>query len=71
MRNVAVILAGGTGERVGMSIPKQLLKIAGKPIIEHTIIAMSQSPVIDEIMIMMAPGHLDPVRSIVRAGGYR
>jgi 2-C-methyl-D-erythritol 4-phosphate cytidylyltransferase len=71
MRNVAVILAGGTGERVGMSIPKQLLKIAGKPIIEHTIIAMSQSPVIDEIMIMMAPGHLDPVRGIVRAGGYR
>lgn len=71
MRNVAVILAGGTGERVGLSIPKQLIKIAGKPIIEHTIIAMSQSPLIDEIMIMMAPGHLDPVRSIVKTGGYR
>lgn len=71
VRNVAVILAGGIGTRVGMNIPKQLIKIAGKPIIEHTIIALSQSPLIDEIVIMMAPGHLDPVRAIVKAGGYR
>ncbi len=28
LRNVAVILAGGTGQRVGLNIPKQLLKIA-------------------------------------------
>ncbi len=69
--NVAVILAGGTGSRVGLSIPKQLIKIAGKPIIEHTIIALSRSSLIDEIMIMMTPGHLDPVRQIVRDGGYR
>ncbi|MGC1213524.1 MAG: NTP transferase domain-containing protein, partial [Micromonospora sp.] len=36
-RTVAVILAGGTGTRLGLGIPKQLLKIAGKPIIEHTL----------------------------------
>jgi ribitol-5-phosphate 2-dehydrogenase (NADP+) / D-ribitol-5-phosphate cytidylyltransferase len=71
LRNVAVILAGGTGSRVGLDIPKQLIKIAGKPIIEHTIIALSQSSLIDEIIIMMAPGHLDPVNSIIKAGGYR
>ncbi len=70
MRNVAVVLAGGTGTRVGLSIPKQLIKIAGKPIIEHTIAVMQASPLIDEIVVMMTPGHLDPVRSIVRQGGY-
>lgn len=70
LRNVAVVLAGGTGTRVGLSIPKQLIKVAGKPIIEHTIAAMNASPLIDEIVVMMAPGHLDPVRSIVRKGGY-
>ncbi|MDD9350442.1 bifunctional cytidylyltransferase/SDR family oxidoreductase [Mumia sp.] len=70
MRNVAVVLAGGTGTRVGLSIPKQLIKIAGKPIIEHTIASMQRSPLIDEILILMAPGHLDPVRAIVRNGGY-
>ena len=70
LRNVAVILAGGTGSRVGLSIPKQLIKIAGKTIIEHTIAAMNDSDLIDEIIIMMTPGHLDPVREIVKAGNY-
>ncbi len=70
LRNVAVVLAGGTGSRVGLSIPKQLIKIAGKPIIEHTIATMNASPLIDEIIVMMTPGHLDPVRSVVSKGGY-
>lgn len=70
LRNVAVILAGGTGTRVGLAIPKQLIKIAGKTIIEHTIAAFEASSVIDEIIVLMAPGHLDPVRAIVQAGGY-
>lgn len=65
-----MVLAGGTGERMRLSIPKQLVKIAGKPIIEHTVSALSQSPVVDEIIIMMAPNFLDPVRAIVRDGGY-
>ena len=70
LRNVAVVLAGGTGTRVGLDIPKQLIEIAGKPIIEHTIAAMQGSPLIDEILVMMAPGYLDEVRAVVRRGGY-
>jgi 2-C-methyl-D-erythritol 4-phosphate cytidylyltransferase len=70
LRNVAVVLAGGTGTRVGLSIPKQLIKIAGKPIIEHTIAALQQSPLIDEILVLMAPGYLDEIRAIVRRGPY-
>lgn len=70
LRNVGVILAGGTGTRVGLSIPKQLIKIAGKTIIEHTIATFQASEVIDEIVVLMAPGHLDPVRAIVHNGGY-
>ncbi len=70
LRNVAVVLAGGTGTRVGLSIPKQLIKIAGKPIIEHTIAAMQASPLVDEILVLMAPGYLDEIRAIVRQGGY-
>jgi len=70
MRNVAVVLAGGVGSRVGLSIPKQLIKIAGRPIIEHTIDVLNASPLIDEVIVMMTPGHLDPVRAIVADGGY-
>jgi 2-C-methyl-D-erythritol 4-phosphate cytidylyltransferase len=70
LRNVAVILAGGSGTRIGLKIPKQLIKVAGKTIIEHTIAAMHQSPLVDEIVVMMAPGFLDEVRSIVKHGNY-
>ena len=71
MRTVAVVLAGGVGSRVGLSIPKQLIKIAGRPIIEHTIDVLNSSPLVDEVIVMMTPGHLDPVRAIVENGGYR
>ena len=64
--NVAVILAGGVGTRVGLDIPKQLIKIAGRTILEHTLATMNLHPDVDEIVVMMAPGHLDAVRAIVR-----
>jgi ribitol-5-phosphate 2-dehydrogenase (NADP+) / D-ribitol-5-phosphate cytidylyltransferase len=68
--NVAVILAGGIGARVGLQIPKQLVKIAGRPILEHTLAVFDAHPDVDEIIVMMATGHLDDVRAIVRSGGY-
>jgi len=68
--NVAVLLAGGVGARVGLDIPKQLLKIAGRPILEHALARLDQHPAVDEIIVMMAPGYLDAVRAIVRDGGY-
>ena len=67
---IAVLLAGGVGVRVGLDIPKQLIKVAGKAVLEHTLIAFQQHPAVDEIIVMMAPGHLDAVRSMVRDGGY-
>ena len=36
-KNIAIILAGGSGSRLGGEHPKQFLKVAGKKIIEHTI----------------------------------
>jgi ribitol-5-phosphate 2-dehydrogenase (NADP+) / D-ribitol-5-phosphate cytidylyltransferase len=70
LRNVAVVLAGGTGTRVGLSIPKQLIKVAGKPIIEHTIGVLNASPLVDEIVVLMTPGHLDAVHAVLRPGTY-
>jgi len=69
-QNVAVLLAGGVGTRVGLDIPKQLIKIAGKTILEHTLAAVQQHPMVDEIIVMMAPGHLDAVHAMLRSGAY-
>ena len=69
-RNVADLLAGGVGVRVGLDIPKQLIKDAGKTILEHSLAALHAHPMVDSITVMMTPGHLDAVRAIVRGGGY-
>ena len=70
-RTVAVVLAGGTGTRLGLGIPKQLLKIAGKPIIEHTLAVFEAAPEIDEIIVLMAPGHVTEAQQIVDKAGFR
>ncbi|GMA86440.1 hypothetical protein GCM10025868_16900 [Angustibacter aerolatus] len=50
--------------------PSRLIKIAGRPIIEHTIAILQASPLVDEIVVMMTPGYLDEVHAVVRRGGY-
>jgi ribitol-5-phosphate 2-dehydrogenase (NADP+) / D-ribitol-5-phosphate cytidylyltransferase len=70
LRNVAVVLAGGIGSRVGLNIPKQLIKIAGRPIMEHTLDVLNSHPAIDEVLVMMAPGYLDNVREIVKRNDF-
>ncbi|MEU7960394.1 bifunctional cytidylyltransferase/SDR family oxidoreductase [Micromonospora humida] len=70
-RTVAVVLAGGTGTRLGLGIPKQLLKIAGKPIIEHTLAVFEAAPEIDEIIVLMATGHVAEAQQIVDKAGFR
>ena len=69
-RNIAVVLAGGVGARIGLNTPKQLLKIAGRPIMEHTLAIFNEHPQIDEIIVLMARGHLDRVHEIVRKNGF-
>ena len=41
--NIAVVLAGGSGLRLGNDQPKQFLKVAGKKVIEHTIEAFEDA----------------------------
>ncbi|MGN6742913.1 MAG: SDR family NAD(P)-dependent oxidoreductase [Amnibacterium sp.] len=70
MRSVAVILAGGVGVRAGLGMPKQLARIAGKPIIEHTIAAVNAADCIDEILVMMEPNHMSAVEELIERGTY-
>lgn len=52
MKNIAIILAGGSGTRLGADLPKQFMKIAGKKVIEHTIDVFQKHQDIDEIAIV-------------------
>lgn len=51
--NIAAILAGGTGVRFGGEIPKQFMLLAGKTVIEYSLDAFQQHPLIDEIVLVV------------------
>jgi 2-C-methyl-D-erythritol 4-phosphate cytidylyltransferase len=66
-RNVAVILAGGVGARMGLDIPKQFVPIAGRTSLEHTVELFAHCDLVDEIIVMMAPGYLPQAREVLRS----
>ncbi|WP_414170868.1 SDR family NAD(P)-dependent oxidoreductase [Streptoverticillium reticulum] len=68
-RSVAVVLAGGTGRRVGLNIPKQLIKIAGKTVLEHTLQVFEDAPEIDDVILLMHHRHIAEAESVVAAAG--
>ena len=72
MYNVAVILAGGIGARVGGNTPKQLLPLAdGRSILEHAVSAFEQSPHIDEVCIVMHPDYIAYAEQMLLANAWQ
>ena len=51
----ALILAGGSGSRVGAAIPKQYLELAGRPVLRRTIDAFRLHPAVDRIRVVIGP----------------
>jgi len=70
MKNIAVILAGGTGSRFGLDIPKQFAKLAGKSIIEHTINNFQKHNRIDEICIVIHPDWIEKIEEIILKNNF-
>ena len=72
MRNIAVILAGGIGARVGGNTPKQLLPLQdGKSVLEHAVDAFEQSPYIDEVCIVMHPDYIMHAEQMLLANAWQ
>lgn len=64
-KNIAIILAGGIGSRLGLDKPKQFLKVAGKTVLEHTVDVFQKHEKIDEIAIVMHGNYLDIAEQMV------
>ena len=77
MRNIAVILAGGTGSRMGSSVPKQFMllgdrsgakhpqKLAGRTVIEYSIDVFDNHPAVDEVAVVVHPDWRQELQAIV------
>ena len=69
-KNVAIILAGGEGERFKSNIPKQFLKLSGKTVIERTIDIFEKHELIDEIYVVINPLHYSFMVETLRRSAY-
>lgn len=68
--NIAIILAGGSGTRLGGDTPKQFLAVGGKRIIEYTIEAFENHPLIHEIAIVGRSDLLPELQTLVEQNRY-
>ena len=72
MKNIAVILAGGIGSRVGGDTPKQFLLLDdGRSVLEHSVDAFEQASCIDEIAVVMHPEWLAEAAAMIERNGWR
>ena len=62
--NIGVILAGGTGTRVGAGVPKQFIKVQGKPILAYTLEIFQNDDNIDAIEVVCHKDWVDEVEDI-------
>ena len=69
--NVAVILAGGTGSRVGGDKPKQFLNVDGRTVIERSIDAFVQAKGIDEVAVVVHPDWMEHMQGLLAANSWK
>lgn len=56
MSNIALIIAGGSGQRMGQDIPKQFINVLDKPVIVYTMEAFQNHTNIDAIAVVCIEG---------------
>ncbi|MBV2367087.1 2-C-methyl-D-erythritol 4-phosphate cytidylyltransferase [Streptomonospora nanhaiensis] len=61
----AAVLAGGVGARMGGGLPKQLLPLAGRAVLEHAVAAFCAAPEVDDVIVLMVGEHLAEAERIV------
>jgi len=65
---VAIVVAAGTGERLGAGVPKAFVPLGGVPILVRSVEAALASPAVSSVVVPAPPGHEVTARSMLR--GY-
>lgn len=64
--NVALVIAGGVGNRTGQDIPKQFINVNDKPILIYTLDGFQKHPEIDAIEVVCLDGWHDILRAYAK-----
>ncbi|MCI9382147.1 MAG: 2-C-methyl-D-erythritol 4-phosphate cytidylyltransferase [Dorea sp.] len=67
---IALILSGGTGQRLGSDIPKQYIDVEGRPVISYSIESLFRHERIDSIHIVAEPVWQERIREWLSADGF-
>ena len=67
--NVAIIIAGGVGSRMGREIPKQFIEVDGKTVLGYTLESFQAHPMVDAIEVVCIKGWEDVLMKEVRSCG--
>jgi len=72
MKNIAVILAGGSGNRLGGELPKQLLPLADKKtLLEHAVAAFECAKAVDGILIVMHRAYIEQAERMKASNDWK
>ena len=66
MANIALIIAGGSGHRMGQEIPKQFINVYDKPVLIYTLESFQRHPQIDAIEVVCIDGWHDVLKAYAR-----
>ena len=79
--NIAIIIAGGSGNRMGQDIPKQFINVYDKPILMYTLEGFQRHPMVDAVEVVCIEGwenmvqayanqfNITKLKWIVKSGG--
>lgn len=67
--NIAIVIAGGSGHRMGQDIPKQFINVYDKPVIIYTLEGFQRHPQIDAIEVVCIDGWHDVLWAYARQFG--
>jgi 2-C-methyl-D-erythritol 4-phosphate cytidylyltransferase len=65
LKKTAIIVAGGSGSRMGSTVPKQFLELAGKPVLYHSIAAFVNAYEDMQVVLVVPEAHFGPAQQVL------
>lgn len=71
MKNIAIILAAGSGRRMGTDVAKQFIKVRGRMVIEYAIEAFDTCDCIDEVAVVVSADNVPFIQQLVEESRWK